>query len=107
MVTDSDITKVRKRRMRTAGSANMSTSVVGKHAAEAPAEHGDGNDRAGISGDERVLRRIQELMQRNADGEDEREHFESVEGPAEVRGGERLPLRAVQRAIPGPRRLWR
>jgi len=89
----------------------MSTSVVGKHAAEeaaeAPAEHGDGNDRAGISGDERVLRRIQELMQRNADGEDEREHFESVEGPAEVRGGERLPLRAVQRAIPGPRRLWR
>ncbi len=49
------------------------------------------------------MRRIQELMQRNADGEDEREHFEPVEGPAEVRGGERLPLGAVKRAIPGRR----
>ena len=40
-------------------------------------------------------------MQRHSHGEDEREHFEPVEGPAEVRGEQRLPLRAVKRAIPG------
>src|SRR5437016_10674706 len=42
-------------------------------------------------------------MQRHSHGEDEREHFEPVEGPAEVRGEQRLPLRAVKRAIPGRR----
>src|SRR5262249_53561732 len=40
------------------------------------------------------------LMQRHADGEDEREYLEAVEGPAEIRRDERLPLRAVERAIP-------
>jgi hypothetical protein len=43
-------------------------------------------------------------MQRHADGEDECEHFETVESPAEVRSDKRLPLRAVERPIPGRRR---
>src|SRR5262245_52103789 len=43
-------------------------------------------------------------MQRDSNGEDEREDFKAVEGPAEVRGDERFPLRAVERAIPRRRR---
>src|SRR5262249_59022472 len=79
--------------------------IVGEHAAkepaQAPAEHGDGDDGAGIGGNELVLRGGEQLAQRHADGEDEREDFEAVEGPAEIGGDERLPLRAVERAVPG------
>jgi hypothetical protein len=51
-----------------------------------------------------MLRGVEQLMQRHADGEDQREHFKTVKDPAEVRGDERFPLRAVERAIPGRRR---
>src|SRR5262249_30806547 len=78
--------------------------IVGKHAAEQaadrPTEYGYRNDRAGIGGGERGLGRLQELMQRDAHGEDKREHFETIERPPEGRGDKRFPLRAVERAIP-------
>src|SRR6202022_1178429 len=51
-------------------------------------------------GNERVLRRVQQLAQRKADGEDEGKHLETVERPAEVRSDEGFPLRPVERAIP-------
>src|SRR5262249_48941408 len=40
------------------------------------------------------------LMQRDADGEYQGEHFETVERPPEVRGDKGLPLRPAERAIP-------
>src|SRR5262249_54420014 len=61
-------------------------------------------DRAGIGGNERVLRRVEKLMQGNADGEDQGEHLKAVEGPAEGRGEQRLPLRLGERAIPRQKR---
>src|SRR5262249_35865292 len=82
----------------------LAAAIVGKHAgeqaADRPTEYGYRNDRAGIGGDERVLGRLQELMQRDAHGENKREHFETIERPPEVRGDKRFPLRAVERAIP-------
>src|SRR5262249_49103148 len=81
----------------------LAAEIVGEHAAEqpaeTPAEYRDGDDRAGIGGNELVLRGGKQLMQRHTHGEDEREHLEAVEGPAEVRGDERLPLRASERAM--------
>ncbi len=86
------------------GHRALAAEIVGKHAAEQaadrPTEYGYRNDRAGIGGDERVLGRVQELMQRNANGENKCEHFEAIERPPEVRGDKRFPLRPVERAIP-------
>jgi hypothetical protein len=53
--------------------------------------------------DGRVLRRIQQLTQREADGQEQREDLETVKRPAEVRGDQHLPLRAAQGAVP---RQW-
>src|SRR5262249_20219873 len=82
----------------------LAAEVVGEHAAkqasEPPTEHGDGNDRASIGRDERILGRVQELMQGNAHGENECEHFETVERPSQIRCDKRFPLRPVERAIP-------
>src|SRR5262249_33405344 len=86
------------------GHRALAAEVVGEHAAkqasQSPTEHGYGNDRAGIGRDERILGRVQELMQRNAHGENECEHFETVERPSQIRGHKRFPLRPVERAIP-------
>src|SRR5262249_44175381 len=86
------------------GHRALAAEIVGKHAAEqaaeSPTEHGYGNDRAGIGGDERILGRVQELMQGNAHGENECEYFETVERPSQIRGHKRFPLRPVERAIP-------
>src|SRR5262249_57681947 len=86
------------------GDRAVGGEIVGKHAAEQaadrPTEYGYRNDRAGIGGDARIFGRVQELMERNAHGENKREHFETVERPAEVRGDKRFPLRPVERAIP-------
>jgi hypothetical protein len=51
----------------------------------ARATAGEFRARAGIRGDELMLRGVEQLMQRHADGEDQREHFETVKGPGWAR----------------------
>ena len=41
-----------------------------------------------------------QLVEGDANGENERKYLETVEGPAEVRRNERFPLRPGERAIP-------
>ena len=83
---------------------SFAAEIIGEHApkqpSESPTEHGYGNDRAGIERDGRILGRVQELMQGNADSENECEYFETVERPSQIRGEKRFPLRPVERAIP-------
>ena len=70
--------------------------IIGQHAADqaadAPAEQGDADDGAGIGRDLRKLRRIEQLAQRHADHQDQREGLVAVEHPAEIRGNQRVPL---------------
>ncbi len=71
------------------GHRSLAADVIGQNAAEqpadAPAEHRDGDHRARIGGNEFVLRRVEQLVQRRADREDEGEDLKSVERPAQVR----------------------
>jgi hypothetical protein len=84
---------------------SKAADIVGQDAAQdaadAPAEQGDRDDRAGIGRDLRKLRRLEQLAQRHPDGEDQGEGFIAIEHPAHVGGDERLPLGAGERAVPG------
>src|SRR5262249_7038540 len=86
------------------GHRPLAADIVGEDAAEQsaqpPTEDGYRNDRTRIGGNSRVFGGIQELVQRDPDGENEREHFETVERPPEVRSDQCLPLRPIERAIP-------
>ena len=82
----------------------LAADIVGDdaadHTAGGPAEDGGGEDVAGVTGNGRVLGRVEQLVQSEADGEEQRIELETVEQPAEVRGDQHPPLRAIERAIP-------
>ncbi len=87
-----------------AAAADIVGEDAAEHAADAPAEQRDADHRAGIGADGAELRRLEQLMQRRADHQDQREGLVAVEHPADVRGDHGLPLVRVQAAIPGFRR---
>src|SRR5262249_266651 len=78
--------------------------IVGENAAEhpadAPAEQGEPDDGSRIDWDLRIERRVEQLAQPDADGQNHRESFIAIEHPAEVRGGERPPLYWGESPIP-------
>ena len=82
----------------------LAADIIGDDAADdaagRPAEHGRRQDIAGVTRDLRILRGFEQLVQRKADGQEQRVDLEPVEQPAEVRGEQHLPLLAVERAIP-------
>jgi len=47
------------------------------------------------------LRRVEELVQREADSQEQRIDLKTVEQPAEILGDEHVPLRPAERPIPG------
>jgi hypothetical protein len=88
----------------------LAAEIIGEHAAQhatdPPAQHGGGDDHAGVGRNQWILARVEQLPQRSSDSKDQGENLEAVERPAEVRGEERFPMHAVERAIPrqGPDR---
>ena len=85
----------------------LAADVVGDHAADqpadAPAEQRERDHRAGVDRDLRILRRIEQLVERHADRDHQRVGLVAVEQPAEIGGDQRVPLALVERAVPGLR----
>ena len=83
----------------------LAPDIVGNHApdhaADRPAEQGERDHRAGIDRDLSVARRIEELAQGDADRDDQRIGFVTVEDPAQIGCDQRLPLGTAKGAIPG------
>ena len=82
----------------------LTADVVGDdathHAAGGPAGYRARQDVAGILRDRSVLRWIEQLTQRKADGEEDCVDLETVEQPAEIGCEEHSPLLAAERAVP-------
>jgi hypothetical protein len=78
--------------------------IIGKHAAQdtaaRPAQQRDPDRRTGKERNLRVLRRVQKLVQRDPDRQDQGVGFVAVEEPAEVGRSERFPLLCVERPVP-------
>src|SRR5262249_21298878 len=85
----------------------LAPEVVGEHAADdaadSPAEQRDGDDRADIGGDLRVMRRLRQGAPRRTERPEQRMQFEPVGQPAEIGGEQDVALVAGEAAIP---RLW-
>src|SRR5205814_10174139 len=63
-------------------------------------EQREGDHGAGVGRDLRELRRGEQLMQRCADRQQKGVGLVAVEHPAEIRGDKRIPLPAIEAAIP-------
>jgi len=78
--------------------------VVSEHAADdaadAPTQQRDGDDRADIGGNLRILRRVEQGAHGRTDRQDQGIEFEPVEQPAEIGGEQDVPLVTVEAAIP-------
>ena len=73
-------------------------------ATNASAEQCDAEHGTGVSWDLRVLRRLEQVAQCDANDKDQGERHVTGESPAEIGGEQRLPLGRVQIAVPGPGR---
>src|SRR5262249_26600062 len=78
--------------------------IIGDDAADhttgGPAEHGEGENIAGILRNGRSLANIKQLLHGEADSQEQGVDLEAIEQPAEVRGDKDPPLLSVERAVP-------
>jgi hypothetical protein len=85
----------------------LAAEIIGEHAADQaadrPAEQRERDDGSGVDGNLTVLGRLEKLAQRGADRDHQREGLVAIEHPTEIGGDQRVPLAAVEQAIPGHR----
>ena len=82
------------------GSEALSVDDAADHPTGGPAEHGEGENIAGILRNGRSLANIKQLLQGEADSQEQGVDLEAVERPAEVRSDKDPPLLSVERALP-------
>src|SRR5262249_14447954 len=83
--------------------ADIVGSDAADDAARGPPEHRRRKYVPRVAWNLRVLRRVEQLVQREADRQEQRIDLKTIKQPAEVRGDEHPPLLAIQRTIPGRR----